>query len=100
MGAAAGAKELAEVVLAGLRAGINFDIGAVLLLPKAAADGAKASELSVVAYSAEARAPTTWCRPIFRHRSCRRVKPCWPATCGTTTGFRSAIRSAKCGPTA
>lgn len=57
MGAASGAKELAEVVLAGLRAGINFDIGAVLLLPKAAGDGAKASELSVVAYSARGESP-------------------------------------------
>ncbi|HET6327446.1 MAG TPA: sigma 54-interacting transcriptional regulator, partial [Planctomycetaceae bacterium] len=57
MGAAGGAKELAEVVLSGLRAGINFDIGAVLLLPKAAGDGAKASELSVVAYSARGESP-------------------------------------------
>ncbi len=39
MGAAGGAKELAEVVLTGLRGGINFDIGAVLLLPKAVAEG-------------------------------------------------------------
>jgi two-component system, NtrC family, response regulator HydG len=57
MGAAAGAKELAEVVLSGLRAGINFDIGAVLLLPNAVADGAQASQLSVVAYSARGESP-------------------------------------------
>jgi two-component system, NtrC family, response regulator HydG len=57
MGAAAGGKELAEVVLSGLRAGINFDIGAVLLLPKAVADGAQASQLSVVAYSARGESP-------------------------------------------
>ena len=35
MGAAAGAKELAEVVLSGLDTGTHLDIGAVLLLTKA-----------------------------------------------------------------
>jgi two-component system, NtrC family, response regulator HydG len=57
MGAAAGAKDLAEVVLTGLRGSINFDIGAVLLLPKAVAEGAQAAQLSVVAYSARGESP-------------------------------------------
>ena len=57
MGAAAGAKELAEVVLTGLRGSISFDIGAVLLLPKAVAEGAQAAQLSVVAYSARGESP-------------------------------------------
>jgi two-component system response regulator HydG len=57
MGAAPGAKELAEVVLAGLKSSINFDIGAVLLLPKAVGEGAQASQLSVVAYVAKGESP-------------------------------------------
>jgi two-component system, NtrC family, response regulator HydG len=57
MGAAPGAKELAEVVLAGLNSGIKFDIGAVLLLPKAVQQDAKASQLTVVAYTAKGESP-------------------------------------------
>jgi two-component system, NtrC family, response regulator HydG len=57
MGAAPAAKELADVVLAGLNSGINFDIGAVLLLPKAAQQDAKASQLAVVAYTAKGEDP-------------------------------------------
>lgn len=57
MGAAPGSKELSEVVLAGLNGGINFDIGAVLLLPKAVQKDAKASHLSVVAYTAKGESP-------------------------------------------
>jgi Nif-specific regulatory protein len=57
MGAAPGSKELAEVVLAGLKSSINFDIGAVLLLPKAVGEGAQASQLSVVAYVAKGESP-------------------------------------------
>jgi two-component system, NtrC family, response regulator HydG len=57
MGAAPAAKELAEVVLAGLNSGINFDIGAVLLLPKAAQQDAKTSQLTVVAYTAKGEDP-------------------------------------------
>ena len=57
MGAAPAAKELAEVVLAGLNGAINFDIGAVLLLPKAVQQDAKASQLTVVAYTAKGESP-------------------------------------------
>src|ERR1700685_1121260 len=53
MGAAPRAKELAEVVLAGLRSGTHFDIGAVLLLPNAVQADAKASQLTVAAYTAK-----------------------------------------------
>ncbi len=51
------AKELAEVVLAGLDGGTHFDIGAVLLLPKAVQQDAKASQLTVVAYTAKGESP-------------------------------------------
>jgi two-component system, NtrC family, response regulator HydG len=57
MGAATNAKALAEVVLAGLKSGTNLDIGAVLLLPKAVEERAKASQLSVVAYFAAGEHP-------------------------------------------
>jgi two-component system, NtrC family, response regulator HydG len=57
MGAATGAKGLAEVVLAGLRSGTNFDIGAVLLLPRGMQENAKASQLSVVAYTGKGETP-------------------------------------------
>jgi Nif-specific regulatory protein len=57
MGAAPGAKELCEVVLAGLRGGTHFDIGAVLLLPKAVQEDAKPSQLTVVAYTAKGESP-------------------------------------------
>jgi two-component system response regulator HydG len=57
MGAAQAAKELAEVVLAGLNGAINFDIGAVLLLPKAVQQDAKATQLTVVAYTAKGESP-------------------------------------------
>ena len=57
MGAAAGAKELAEVVLSGLDTGTHFDIGAVLLLPKAVQQDAKASQLAVVAYTSKDEGP-------------------------------------------
>ncbi len=57
MGAARAAKELAEVVLAGLNGGITFDIGAVLLLPKGVQQDAKASQLTVVAYTAKGESP-------------------------------------------
>jgi len=57
MGAAPGAKELSEVVLAGLDGSTHFDIGAVLLLPKAVERDAKASQLTVVAYKAKAEGP-------------------------------------------
>jgi len=57
MGAATDGKALAEVVLAGLRSGTNFDIGAVLLLPKSVQDNAKASQLAVVAYTGKGESP-------------------------------------------
>src|SRR5262249_677034 len=52
MGAATEAKDLAQVVLAGLKAATDFDIGAVLLLPRGGAEQSpKASQLTVVAYT-------------------------------------------------
>jgi Nif-specific regulatory protein len=57
MGAASNAKDLADVVLAGLKAGTNFGIGAVLLLPKPTQETPKASQLAVVAYTAKGEGP-------------------------------------------
>ena len=52
MGSAKDEKQLAEVVLDGLLAATKADIGAVLMLPKPLAGGARPAQLRLVAYKA------------------------------------------------
>lgn len=57
MGAAKDEKQLAEVVLDGLLLAIGADIGAVLLLPKPVAGGARPNQLQLVAYKSHDNQP-------------------------------------------